>query len=55
MSSPGGKGSIRRPSQISEAEEQAKWDLIFRKKPVATENELLKDDEMGFNEPKENE
>jgi hypothetical protein len=31
MSSAGGKGSTRRPSQISEEEENAKWDLIFKK------------------------
>jgi len=27
----GGKGHARRPSQISEEEENARWDLIFKK------------------------
>ena len=27
----GGKGHDRRPSQISEEEETARWDLIFKK------------------------
>ena len=30
--SDGGKGSARRPKQISDEEEQARWDAIFRKK-----------------------
>ena len=40
------KGSDRRPRQISEAEEQANWNRIFKKDHL---NELLRDDEMGFN------
>lgn len=30
--SDGGKGSARRPKQISDEEEQARWDAIFSKK-----------------------
>jgi hypothetical protein len=32
----GGKGHARRPSQISEEEENAKWDLIFKKPKLDT-------------------
>jgi len=36
--SDGGKGSVRRPKQISDKEEQARWDAIFgKKKPKQTE------------------
>lgn len=47
--SDGGKGSKRRPSQISEEEEKKRWDAIFGKKD---KKETLKDKEK---ENKENE
>lgn len=39
--SDGGKGSARRPKQISEEEEQARWDAIFKKKDTESPAKLI--------------
>jgi hypothetical protein len=43
----GGKGTERRPQQVSEEQAEANWNKIFGKKEQPG-NHLLKDDEMGF-------
>lgn len=40
MASEAGKGSGRRPAQVSREQVEANWDRIFAKKPVEVVNEL---------------
>jgi hypothetical protein len=38
------KGSSRRPRQVSYAEEAASWERIFKRQPVKTLEQMMKDE-----------